>query len=76
MKKYIDTKTQVLVYKQTVLPLVEHVSFMLYLSYKRDVEKFKKLQNRSLRTCYNINTPRDIRTPELYDRVKIEKLSV
>ena len=44
MKKYIDTNTQVLVYKQTVLPLVEHVSFMLYLSYKRDVEKFKKIK--------------------------------
>ena len=46
MKKNIDTKTQVLVYKKTVLPLVEHVSFMLYLSYKCDVEKFNQYPKR------------------------------
>ena len=45
IKKYIDSKTRILVYKQTILPLVEYVSFILLLNRACDIEKLQKLQN-------------------------------
>ena len=44
IRKYIDVSTRVLLYKQTMLPLVEYVSFMLCLNTARDVEKLQKLK--------------------------------
>ena len=55
--KYLDTSTQIMIYKQTVLPLVEYVNFMMCLNNKQDVEKLQRLQNRSLRLCYTIHDP-------------------
>ena len=49
IKKYLDASSRVLVYKQTILPLTEYVSFVMYLNNKNDVDKFQKLQNRALR---------------------------
>ena len=46
--------TRITVYKQTILPLVEYVSYMLLFNLKIDTAKFQKLQNRALRLCYNI----------------------
>ena len=43
IRKYSDIKTCVLVYKQTILPLVEYVSFMLCLNNARDVDKLQKI---------------------------------
>ena len=36
IRKYIDVPTRVLVYKQTILPLVDYVSFMLMLKNYRN----------------------------------------
>ena len=57
VNKYLDVKTRILVYKQTILPLVEYISFMLLINRKHDTDE---LQNRTLRLCYNINNPIDI----------------
>ena len=46
IKKCIDRTTRILVYKQTILPLVEYVSLMLYLNRKCDIDKLQWLQNR------------------------------
>ena len=54
IKKYLDKNTHILVCKQTILPLVEYVSFMLCFNSTRDVEKLQKLQNRCLRSCLEI----------------------
>ena len=72
--KYVDIETRILIYKQTVLPLVEYVSFMMCLNNKHDIEKLQRLQNRSLRLCYNINTPTEITTVLLHENAKLEKL--
>ena len=74
MCKYIDIPTRILIYKQTVLPLVEYVSFMMCFNTKHDIEKLQKLQNRSLRLCYNINIPSDISITRLHENARIEKL--
>ena len=74
IKKYINTPTRILVYKQTVMPLVEYVSFILNMNISQDVKKLQRLQNRALRMCYDIDRPRDISTTELHAMAHIELL--
>ena len=47
IRKYIYITTGFLVYKQTILPIVEYVSFMLYHNV-HDFAKLQKLQNRCM----------------------------
>ena len=42
IRKFLDSEIRVLVYKQTVLPLSEYVSFVMTLNNKQDVDKFAK----------------------------------
>ena len=72
--KYVNQHTRILIYKQTVLPLVEYVSFMMSLNKKHDVEKLQRLQNRSLRLCYYIKIPREMSTDLLHGKAKMAKL--
>ena len=74
IRKYIDSPTRILVYKQTILPLVEYVSFMLYLNTAREVEKLQKLQNRCLRLCLNVDNPRDMSVDRLHSIARIDML--
>ena len=76
IRKYIDVSTRVLLYKQTMLPLVEYVSFMLCLNTARDVEKLQKLQNRCLRLCLDINRPIDMSVERLHDTARVDTLDV
>ena len=76
IRKYIDISTRVLLYKQTVLPLVEYVSFMLCLSNKHETDKLQRLQNRCLRMCYNVNVPTDVGTAQLHNNARLDKLCV
>ena len=64
----------ILVYKQTVLPLTEYVSFVLSLNTKLEIEKLQKLQNRALRMCYNVQIPKDVRTSDLHVRSRLNSL--
>ena len=68
--------TETLIYKQTMLPLVEYVSFMLCLNTARDVEKLQKLQNRCLRLCLDINRPIDMSVERLHDIARVDTLDV
>ena len=70
----LDTKTRVLVYKQTVLPFAEYAGFLLFLNRKLDYEKLQKLQNRALRFCYDILNPRDIKIVELHQQSNLSML--
>ena len=45
IRGYLDTNIRILVYKQTILPLIEYVSFMLSLNRNLDISKLQKLQN-------------------------------
>ena len=76
IRRYLDTYTRILVYKQTILPLVEYVSFMLCLNKVRDVDKLQKLQNRCLRSCFNIYNPRDMSVDLLHHRARVNKLDL
>ena len=74
IKKFLDIPTRVLVYKQTVLPLTEYVSFVICLNNRNDVDKLQKLQNRALRMCYNIQNPRDITISRLHNMANVDML--
>ena len=74
IKKYLSVETRVLVYKQTILPLTEYVSFVLSLNNKHEVDKLQKLQNRALRMCYNVNNPTDISIARLHEMANVDML--
>ena len=74
IKNFLDQTTRILVYKQTILPLVEYVSFMLYLNRNCDVEKLQRLQNRCLRMCLDIHRPIDMTVINLHENAKIDTL--
>ena len=74
IKKFIDKATRILVYKQTILPFVEYVSFVLYLNRNCDIEKIQRLQNRCLRMCLDIRQPIDMTVNDLHVNAKIETL--
>ena len=61
-------------YKQTVLPLTDYVSFVMCLNTNREVDELQKLQNRALRMCFNIQNPRDIRIYQLHEIAKVDML--
>ena len=75
IRKFLDCETRVLVYKQTVLPLTEYVSFVLCLNNKNDVDKLQILQNRALRLCFNVQNPRDVSVAQLHLRAKVDMLN-
>ena len=75
IKKYLDQTTRLVVYKQTILPLIEYVSFMLFYNRTCDVEKLQRLQNRCLRMCFDINNPRDMSVLRLHEICNISYLS-
>ena len=74
VRKFLCFEDRVLVYKQTVLPLSEYVSFVMTLNNKQDTDKLQKLQNRALRLCYNIYDPRDLTIARLHEMAKVELL--
>ena len=74
IKKFLGIETRVLVYKQTILPLTEYVSFVMCLNNKTDRDKLQKLQNRALRMCYNIQNPRDMSTQHMHSMANVELL--
>ena len=76
IKRYINLDTRILVYKQTILPLVEYVSYILCLSTKHDVDKLQKLQNGCLRMCFDIKDPRDMSVSLLHSAARINKLDL
>ena len=71
----MDSATRILVYKQTILPLVEYVSFMLCLNTTHDVDKLQRLQKRCLRFCFDIYKPTDMSTARLHEISRINLLN-
>ena len=74
IKNYLHTKTRILVYKQTVLPLVEYVSFLLFFNGKTNTDKLQRLQNRALRLCYDVIDPKTVSTNDLHTRAHLNYL--
>ena len=74
LKNSVDDNTRILLYKQTILPLVEYADIMLYHVRKHDLEKLQRLQNKALRLCLDIINPQDISTEDLHKSVNLMTL--
>ena len=74
IRKFLNVETRILVYKQTVLPLSEYVIFVMCLNNKHEVDKLQKLQNKALRLCYNIQSPKEMRVSLLHDMASVDSL--
>ena len=72
---FLNENTKILIYKQTVLPMVEYASFLLYLNRNLDLDKLQRLQNRALRICFGIYDPKSISIDDLHKRAKMRKLA-
>ena len=75
LRKCLSKKTRILIYKQTVLPIIEYADFMLYFCNAKNREKLQRMQNRALRGCLDIYNARDIGTNILHDTVSLDTLS-
>ena len=49
IRKLIDTKTSLLIYKQTILPILDYVCVLVNSSTQRKIGKMQPLQNRAIR---------------------------
>ena len=65
IRKYIDSNTSILIYKQAILPLVEYAGFVLISCSIGQRHKVQTLQNNALRLCKRYY---------LRDRVRIDHL--
>ena len=54
IRKYITPKCAVLIYKQTILPLLDYAGFLLNSCNISDRDDLQVLQNDCLRICYNV----------------------
>ena len=71
---FLNIKYRILIYKQTVLPLLEYVSCILYLCNKHELDKLQKVQNRALRHIFSIKHNQDISVDELHCQASIDTL--
>ena len=71
IRRYLPVAIRILVYKQTILPLVEYVSYMFTFNRKIDIDKFQKLQNRALHMCYNIYDQTIISAANLHKNARL-----
>ena len=54
LRKYVVPECAVLIYKQTILPLMDYAAFLLNSCNVSDRNDLQVLQNDCLRTCYNV----------------------
>ena len=54
IRRYVNEKTALTVYKQTILPVFEYAGFILIACNKSDRYDLQVIQNDALRTCYII----------------------
>ena len=61
IRKMIDVRTSLAIYKQTILPIIDYMSILINSSTQRKIKKLQPLQNRAIRiieNCYGyISTP-------------------
>ena len=65
IRTFVSTKCSILIYKQTILPLLDYAGFLLKSCNISDRKDMQVLQNDALRTCCNVRRR---------DRLSIRKL--
>ena len=55
IRKYINSKCALAIYKQTILPLLDYSGFLLISCNRSDRKDFQTMENNILRTCFNVH---------------------
>ena len=74
LRKYITQYSTVLIYKQTILPLLDYSGFLLNSSNVSDRRDLQTLQNDTLRTCYNVRHKDRMPIKKLHKEAKLVSL--
>ena len=74
IRKHLTFDAAVLVYKQTILPIIDYAGFLLIATRKEDKNDFQKLQNDILRICNQSRLSDRVSIPVLHKRCKILSL--
>ena len=71
LRYYIDEKTSLSIYKQTILPILDYAGFMLISCNKSDRHDLQVIQNDALRTCYNVKRRDRLSVSSMHKRANL-----
>ena len=71
IRQFLTFQASVLVYKQTILPIIDYAGFLLIACKKEDKSDFQVLQNDVLRICNMTRISDRVSIPELHAECKI-----
>ena len=74
LRKYLNEKAAVQVYKQTIMPIFDYAGFLLISMNEGDKGDLQIMQNDALRFCKNIHMLDKVSIPKLHDSVKLLSL--
>ena len=55
IRRYIDVRSSLYVYKSMILPYVEYGDFLYHAASKKKIDKLQIIQNQNLKLCLNLN---------------------
>ena len=70
LRKYMTFDASVLVYKQTILPIIDYLGFLLLSLSNGDIEDLQILQNAILRICNRTKVSDRVSLVELHNKCK------
>ena len=74
IRKYINDRAAISIYKQTILPIIDYSGFLLLSCSHGDQCALKKVQNDVLRICYKSRLPDKVKISELHKKARILSL--
>ena len=74
IRRYINFETAILVYKQTILPILDYAGFMCLSLNVEDKKDLQIMQNDALRFCYNIRLSDRVTIFNLHEQAKLSSL--
>ena len=69
--RYIIEKCAISIYKQTILPVLDYVGFLLVLCNKSDRHDLQIIQNDALRTCNNVRRKDKLSVCKMHSKAKL-----
>ena len=74
IRRYTNFETAILVYKQTILPVLDYAGFMCLSLNVEDKKDLQIMQNDALRLCYNIRLSDRVTIVNLHEQAKLSSL--
>ena len=74
IRKYITDKSAVVIYKQTILPVIDYSGFLLLSCSNGDRSELQKIQNDMLRICFKSKLAEKVKISELHRKAHMLSL--